>query len=308
MVYLNVVTGFLGSGKTSVLLHLLGGASPEGRLGVVVGEFADEGYDGTRLRETGHTVRMVAGMGSRDAESRYLGELRALLEAGGHTRVFLETSGVCEAGRLVEALRGDETLRDEVRFSRTIVVVDAGAFAKHATHFPEQMKAQVGIGDLVLINKTDRVDEAQRADVRDAVRALNGRAIVRFAYMGQVSRELILAPFEAESRPLLLDTRYEDGPPPEFESFVFRSAQTCFDRVTFGHLLLNVPDRVARFKGVLRSWDRCYGVNGLPGQLDWENVEEKGDTRIALIGLGLDEARLTSILEAELTAQQTEDR
>ena len=72
----------------------------------------------------------------------------------------------------------------------------------------------------------------------------------------------------------------------------------------------DAPDRVARFKGVLRCWDRCYALNGLPGQLDWEDVRVSGDTRIALIGLGLGKARerLTRSLEEELRRQHPAQR
>jgi hypothetical protein len=96
----------------------------------------------------------------------------------------------------------------------------------------------------------------------------------------------------------------------DFEAFVYRTPQVAWDRVRFGHLLLNLPSRVARFKGVLRAHDKSYAVNGLPGQLDWDNRAVAGATRIAIIGVGLaaDTDLVRAALDDELARQEAEMR
>ena len=134
---------------------------------------------------------------------------------------------------------------------------------------------------------------------------------VHFSYMGQVSRPSILDPLLEGERPAILDVDFSDDPPAEFEAFVYRSKRVCFDRVTLGHRLLNLPGgEIARFKGGLRCWDKTHCVNGFPGQLDWDSTPVHGRTAIAFIGLGLLErqAEISAILDAELESQQREDR
>ena len=99
--------------------------------------------------------------------------------------------------------------------------------------------------------------------------------------------------------------------PPDFEAFLYRSEMVCFEQILFGHVLLNLPGgSVARYKGVLRCWDKAYCINGMPGQLDWDNTPVTGDTRIAFIGLDLKqrEATITAALDAELQRQRDEVR
>ena len=128
---------------------------------------------------------------------------------------------------------------------------------------------------------------------------------------GQASRPAILDPLGPDERPAILDVDFSDDPPAEFESFVYRSKRVCFDRVTFGHRLLNLPGgAIARFKAALRRWDKTHCLNGFPGQLDWDSTPVQGRTAIAFIGLGLlaREDEISAVLDAELEAQQTEDR
>ena len=129
--------------------------------------------------------------------------------------------------------------------------------------------------------------------------------------MGQASRPAILDPLDEDERPAILDVDFTNDPPAEFEAFVYRSKRVCFDRVTFGHRLLNLPGgAIARFKGALRCWDKTHCLNGFPGQLDWDTTPVQGRTAIAFIGLGLEERRdtITRVLDQELEAQQSDER
>jgi G3E family GTPase len=304
-VTVNVVTGILGSGKTTVLLHLLDDPSNEPKPAVVVGEFAEEGYDGTLLRASGATVAQVAAAGIGEQAKSYLGPVRALVAEGGYTRILLETSGVTEIGRVARELSG--AVGEGIRLGCTATILDAGAFEAHDAHFPDQLWAQVDVADVVVINKTDKSNPDRLKAARERVLARRPDARVVFAFMGQCRRHEILSLPSEEHVPRILTRDWEVGAPPEFESFVYRTRVKNLDRVRFGHRLLNLPGgAVARFKGVLRCWDRSWGLNGLPGQLDWDPGTTTGDTAIAFIGLGLKEREsgIRETLDAELKAQR----
>lgn len=308
-VILNVVTGILGSGKTTVLLHLLDAPGISTKPAVVVGEFAEEGLDGTILANAGATVRQLTATGIGHAATSYVEPVTELVEDGEHPRIFLETSGVANIGRIAHELLSSD-LGGEVRFGPTVTVLDAGAFTIHDTFFPEQLWAQVDVGDVVIVNKTDRVHAGDLEVIRGRVLERNPQARVLFAYMGQVRRAEVLGT-QAEGFSARLLGGVGDTHVAPFESFVYRSKKLCFDRVMFGHKLLNLPGgHIARFKGVLKCWDKSYTVNGLPGQLDWDNTPAQGRTRIAFIGLNLlaRQDEITTLLDAELEAQQHDER
>lgn len=306
MPILQIVTGFLGSGKTTCVRHLIEGPG-DVKVGVVVGEYAEDGFDGQMIQASGAMVRQITSTGRGDQSKSYLPAARAFVEENRMTRIIVETSGVTEIARVSQELWADPIVRAGATFGQTIVVIDAGAFAAHDQYFAHQFWGQIDVADFVAINKTDKVPGESLEYIRQRIKQRNPEARVQFAYMGQVHRASALSIPYDNYVPRALRATWTGTLPPEFESFVYRSERVCHDRIMFGHKLLNLPGgKIARFKGVLRSWDRSYCINGLPGQLDWDNTPVEGDTRIAFIGLGLAqrEAEVRKTLDDELERQK----
>jgi len=305
----HLVSGILGSGKTTFCRHLLDVPQPEGQLGIVVGEYADEGYDDKPLRSTGAVVRQISSMQQKSQAPEYMREMHNLINMG-CARIILETSGITSVGEVGKALKAEQE-KGTLVLGRTAVVVDAGAFKTHESAFSEQLWATLDVADVIVINKTDKVADDEVYSVRNACLERNPEAKPVFAYMGQVQRSLVFGPPEDEDwTPRIMRIEDSDAPPPrEFDAFVFRSNLICIDRVRFGHLLLNLPGRVARFKGVMKCWDKPYGVNGMPGQLDYDTAPVTGTTRMAFIGIGLDELEdeIKGLLKGELERQLADD-
>jgi G3E family GTPase len=309
-VQLQIITGFLGSGKTTLVRHLIEGPG-EISTGVVVGEFAEEGFDGRMIEASGATVRQIAAAGRGSTAKSYLPATRSFVDEGRFTRVILETSGVTEIARVTHELWDDPVIRANAIFSPTIVVVDAASFIAHDQHFAPQFWGQLDIADIVAINKTDKVPGERLDLIKARILARNPEARVQYTYQGQIHRPTALSIPYAGFTPRAMRANFSGVLPPEFESFVYRSERVCFDQVAFGHLMLNLPGgQIARFKGVLRCWDRAYCINGMPGQLDWDNTPVTGDTRIAFIGLDLmkREQEVREALDAELERQREEVR
>ena len=306
-VQLNILTGILGSGKTSTLRHLMSVPSPEGATAIVVGEYAEEGFDAAMLKETGAEISQVTATGLGSSAKSYMEPVRDFVEDGIFGRIIIETSGVTEIARVVEELREEPIIASNVVFGPTMVVMDAGAFSIHDQYFSEQLWGQVRIGDVIIVNKTDKAAEESLTDIRDRIRAVNPDARVMFSYMGQVSRQDCLG-VEEDFTPRILAAD-GSGMPADFEAFVYRTRKTCYDRLMFGHKLLNLPvGKIARFKGALKCWDQTRCLNGLPGQLDWDTTRVSGRTAIAFIGVGLLDVKDTihEILDGELERQKRE--
>jgi G3E family GTPase len=310
-VTLHVITGILGAGKTTTLRHLLEGKLGEGTPAVVVGEFAEQGFDADMLRASGAYVVQFAGGAVSAQADNYVAGVRALVESGDHRRIFLETSGVTHISDVAKKLVADPVIARSAELGRTATVLDAGAFLQHAKHFAPQLWGQVRVADVVVVNKTDKVSEADLAAIRDQIRQHNPRAEVTFCYMGQVHRQEVLAPFPEGARAAILDVEWGDDLPAEFEAFVYSTDVRCFDRVLFGHRLLNLPGgAIARFKGGLRCYDKTHCINGMPGQLDWDSTPMSGKTAIAFIGFDLTarKAAICKTLDDELRSQADDGR
>lgn len=152
-----LVTGFLGSGKTTFLNNLIRKFSTSYRLGIVQNEFAPGNVDGVELRMSGKTFDLLeVNKGSVFCVcllSSFTRSLSDFIEEYKPDLIFLEASGLSDPISIGEMLQSNE-LRDKLYLSYIWNLIDAGSFHQIGKTLP-RIKHQVRVADTVAINKTD---------------------------------------------------------------------------------------------------------------------------------------------------------
>ena len=167
-----VISGFLGSGKTSLLLTLAKAFAGQGRrVAVIENEVRRDGVDGEQLKEEGLDVReIVAGCVCCSLRHDLIHTLFELEREVQPDIVFLEPSGVAGPKQIQHCLCG---YGGEIEKQTHIVVADAQRLpAIHDFSIP-LIHDGLEIADLVVINKIDLVSEAQLDDLIERVRGVN---------------------------------------------------------------------------------------------------------------------------------------
>jgi G3E family GTPase len=186
-----IVGGFLGSGKTSLLRHLLKG---EVDTAVIVNEFGAVGLDHQLLRACEERVELLGGgCACCTRRSDLVGALRELLDARDRgvaklSRVVIETSGLADPAPIVFTITNDPMLRHHYDVECILVTVDAVNWAQQLASHPEARK-QVLVADELVITKVDLVEPEGCAAVGGALRALNPAAKMRTAVHGVLSQQ-----------------------------------------------------------------------------------------------------------------------
>ena len=176
-----VLTGFLGSGKTTVLRHLLGHPAME-ETAVIVNEFGEIGLDHKLLETGGEDIVLLNSgclcctvRGDLIDTMRSLFKRRARRQIPAFRRVAIETTGLADPAPILHTLMSDPLLVNWFRLDAVIATVDAVAGAATLDQHPESVK-QAAVADRLLLTKTDLAEGAAIEDLKARLTALNPAA------------------------------------------------------------------------------------------------------------------------------------
>jgi G3E family GTPase len=171
------IAGFLGSGKTTVLLEVARAFAEGGdRLAIIENEIGEIGIDGGYVAEQGLPVQEL--FGGCICCTLQAGLVRTLLQVAGQYDpdwVIIEPTGLAAPGDMLGPIRDNVPSLDEVR---VLTLVDAARWELLLTVVEPLVTAQLECADVVAVNKIDDVDAATLAEVLASVRALASQAEV----------------------------------------------------------------------------------------------------------------------------------
>lgn len=202
-----LLTGFLGSGKTTVLAALLKHADLTDTA-VIVNEFGEVGLDHHLVArgEEDNIVLLESGClccAVGDSLGETLTDLfykRARGEIPAFSRVVIETTGMADPGPILRTFMADRVMLRRFALSGVICTFDALLGADVARRHQEARR-QAAMADRVVITKADMASEADLASASQAVRALNPGAAILVSAHGAVDPAALLAPTDARAAP-----------------------------------------------------------------------------------------------------------
>ncbi len=171
-----VLTGFLGSGKTTLLNRILSENHGK-RIAVIENEFGEVGVDHELVIGSQEEIFETSnGCICCTVRGDLIRVLRQLLKRRDRfDYIVIETTGLADPGPVAQTFFVDEDLKEEFVLDAIVTLVDAH-------HLPAQLRRevaaaeQVGFADVVLLNKTDLVDETTLARLTRELRSINGTA------------------------------------------------------------------------------------------------------------------------------------
>ncbi|SFP34624.1 cobalamin biosynthesis protein CobW [Tranquillimonas alkanivorans] len=342
-----IVTGFLGSGKTTLIRHLLANADGR-RIALIINEFGDLGVDGDILKGCGDetctdddVMELSNGCICCTVAEDFVPTMQKLLARGTPPdHIVIETSGLALPQPLVRAFNWPE-ISTRVTVDGVVTVVDGkavteGRFAHdtaavdrqramddnldHETPLSELFDDQIACADMIVVNKTDLLDEAEKTDLLSKLET-DSRAGVHVvpAVMGRLPADVLLgrsaaAESDMEGRHEVHHHHHDDEDDDDhhhdhddFESFVVTLPEVT-DPTAFAELVSSTirAHDILRLKGFA-------AVQGKPMRLTLQAVgprietyfdrplaaNEPREARLVVIGqAGLDREAITRALSA----------
>jgi G3E family GTPase len=191
-----ILTGFLGSGKTTVLRHLLTHPGMD-RAALVINELGEVGIDHDLVQVSSEQMTLLSNgclcCSVRTDLQETLRELftqRRLGHVIDFDRVFIETTGLADPAPVLQTLATDTLLSDHYRLDCVATLVDAVNGTTQLDTQPEAVK-QAAVADMLLLTKTDLAAPAQVETLKERLRALNPHAQFMTVLHGEVDPALL---------------------------------------------------------------------------------------------------------------------
>ena len=178
MVKIDIISGFLGAGKTTLIKKLLKEAFEGEQVVLIENEFGEIGIDGGFLKDAGIEIReMNSGCICCSLVGDFGASLKEVVEKYHPDRILIEPSGVGKLSDVIKAVQGVEEDVDIQLISYT-TVVDAKKCKMYMRNFGEFFDNQVQYAGAIIMSRTDIVDEKKAMESMELLRSINEKAAI----------------------------------------------------------------------------------------------------------------------------------
>lgn len=178
MTKIDIVSGFLGAGKTTLIKKLLKEALQDTKVVLIENEFGEIGIDGGFLREAGIEIKeMNSGCICCSLVGDFGTSLQEVLKTYQPERILIEPSGVgklSDVRKAVEGVKADV----EIRLNSAVAVVDASKCRLYLKNFGEFFVNQIAHAGTVILSRTDKLSEDKLEKVVAMIREHNDKATI----------------------------------------------------------------------------------------------------------------------------------
>ena len=175
---IDIISGFLGAGKTTLIKKLLKDAFQGEQVVLIENEFGEIGIDGGFLKEAGIQIReMNSGCICCSLVGDFGASLKEVISKYHPDRILIEPSGVGKLSDVIKAVQGVEEETGLVLNSYT-TVVDAKKCKMYMRNFGEFFNNQVEYAGAIIMSRTDIVDEAKAQASLELLREINSKEAI----------------------------------------------------------------------------------------------------------------------------------
>ena len=178
MTKIDIISGFLGAGKTTLIKKLLQEAFQEEQVVLIENEFGEIGIDGGFLKEAGIEIReMNSGCICCSLVGDFGASLKEVIDKYHPDRILIEPSGI---GKLSDVIRAVKDVQEETGLvlNSYTTVVDAKKCKMYMRNFGEFFNNQVEYAGAIIMSRTDIVDDEKAMQSMELLRGLNAKAAI----------------------------------------------------------------------------------------------------------------------------------
>lgn len=196
MTKIDIVSGFLGAGKTTLIQKLLKEALAGSQVVLIENEFGEIGIDGGFLKESGIEIKeMNSGCICCSLVGDFGTSLKEVMETYHPDRILIEPSGVGKLSDVMKAVE-DVDMGGEITLNSAVAVVDASKCKMYIKNFGEFFINQIEHAGTIILSRTDVASPEKVQQAVDLIREHNSRAALITTPIVQLDGKEILKTIE----------------------------------------------------------------------------------------------------------------
>ena len=177
MTKIDIYSGFLGAGKTTLIKKMIAESYAGQKLVLIENEFGEIGIDGGFLQDAGINItEMNSGCICCSLVGDFGKALTQVLEQYNPDRIVIEPSGVGKLSDVIAAV--EKVTDDQVQLGYTVAVVDAGKVKVYTKNFGEFYNNQIETATTIILSRTDSVPRQKLDTAVAMIRQLNDKATI----------------------------------------------------------------------------------------------------------------------------------
>lgn len=195
MTKIDIISGFLGAGKTTLIKKLLKDGYQHEQVVLIENEFGEIGIDGGFLKEAGIEIReMDSGCICCSLVGDFYTSLKEVIEKYSPQRIIIEPSGVGKLSDVIAAVK--KVTDDEIILNSYTTVIDVTKCKSYLKNFGEFYKNQLEHAGAIVMSRTDKVSAEKAEKTLELIRTVNNSAPVITTPIEQLSGIQILTVME----------------------------------------------------------------------------------------------------------------
>ena len=199
MTKIDIISGFLGAGKTTIIKKMIKDALAGTRVVLIENEFGEIGIDGGFLKEAGIEIReMNSGCICCSLVGDFGTSLREVMKQYAPERILIEPSGVGKLSEVMQAIQ-DAAEGSDMVLNSAAAVVDASKCKLYIKNFGEFFVNQVEYAGTIILTRTDKASDARIAECVEILRQHNPKATIITTPIAELDGKQILEAIEGKS-------------------------------------------------------------------------------------------------------------
>ena len=307
----DIISGFLGAGKTTLIKKLLDTLVKDEKVAIVENEYGEVGIDGDLLKDRRIEVKEInSGCICCTIKGDFKQNILDIISNYRPDRIIIEPSGVANFSQVLESIK--EAHIEGLRINMKITMVDAQNVHMYMKNFGDFYRSQLVNANTIILTRVEKLSDKEITHVCNEIKTINNKANIITTELSKLSPERIIQVSEKKVENLIENINIKKpkriglrrvSAPEFFENWGVETPKT-FEYSELVKILNefqnNKHGEVLRAKGIIKSKDnKWFKFDFVPNDISIVNYKSDYTGRVCVIGRNLNKDSIDIVSEEE---------